>query len=180
MAWTIEANHGGGYQYRLAPADEPLTEAAFQLTPLPFVGKQRLRWGGPNGKILAFDGRYVTCHSFSSCALSQIRSSSDGSGRAQAMGSVHTFSCNDNFRCPHSSSRTHRRYVSTGTIPAGSTWAQNPIPRNDVQNTGQGFPPYCNTTGALGCQVILAHTHAHTHTHTHTQRERESMHSCSL
>lgn len=44
------------------------------------------------------------------------------------------------------------RYVSKGTVPVGSTWAQNPIPRNDVQNTGQGFPPHCNTTGALGCQ----------------------------
>lgn len=57
VAWTIEANHGGGYQYRLAPATERLTEAAFQRTPLAFVGRQRLRWGGVNGTTLEFDGR---------------------------------------------------------------------------------------------------------------------------
>ena len=29
-------NHGGGYSYRLCPADEPLTEACFQRHPLAF------------------------------------------------------------------------------------------------------------------------------------------------
>ena len=32
-------------QYRLCPADSPLTEACFQLTPLDFVGNSSLRWG---------------------------------------------------------------------------------------------------------------------------------------
>ena len=31
VAWTLQANHGGGYSYRLCPADEPLTEACFQV-----------------------------------------------------------------------------------------------------------------------------------------------------
>uniref|UniRef100_A0A7S4B7Q2 Chitin-binding type-4 domain-containing protein n=1 Tax=Chrysotila carterae TaxID=13221 RepID=A0A7S4B7Q2_CHRCT len=44
VAWGIRANHGGGYQYRLCPASEPLTEACFQQTPLKFVGKQKLRY----------------------------------------------------------------------------------------------------------------------------------------
>lgn len=100
VSWSIEANHGGGYQYRLAPKESPLTEATFQKMPLKFVGQQQLRWGGTNGTVLAFDGVYAT----------------------------------------------------EGTQPPGSAWAQNPIPRNDVQNTGQGFAPHCNTTGALGCQ----------------------------
>jgi hypothetical protein len=98
-----QANHGGGYQYRLAPKEKDgtrLTEAEFQKTPLPFVGQQRLRWGGPAGTTLAFDGVYV----------------------------------------------------SAGTTPVGSRWAQNPIPRNDVQNTGLGFAPHCNTTGVLRCE----------------------------
>ena len=30
VAWTQKAWHGGGYQYRLAPASAPLTEATFQ------------------------------------------------------------------------------------------------------------------------------------------------------
>jgi len=45
VSWTIEANHGGGYQYRLAPRDS-VTEATFQKMPLAFDGQQSLRWGG--------------------------------------------------------------------------------------------------------------------------------------
>jgi hypothetical protein len=97
---VLTLQHAGGYQYRLAPKESPLTEATFQKMPLKFVGQQQLRWGGTNGTVLAFDGVYAT----------------------------------------------------EGTQPPGSAWAQNPIPRNDVQNTGQGFAPHCNTTGALGCQ----------------------------
>mmetsp|Transcript_15145 Transcript_15145/g.32669 ORF Transcript_15145/g.32669 Transcript_15145/m.32669 type:complete len:537 (-) Transcript_15145:364-1974(-) len=45
VGWGIAANHGGGYQYRLCPAKEELTEACFQKTPLSFVGsKQWLRF----------------------------------------------------------------------------------------------------------------------------------------
>ena len=38
-SWSIYANHGGGYSYRLCkmtPGGEP-TEACFQRTPLPFA-----------------------------------------------------------------------------------------------------------------------------------------------
>lgn len=38
VGWGITANHGGGYQYRLCPADSELTEDCFQKTPLQFVG----------------------------------------------------------------------------------------------------------------------------------------------
>ena len=34
-------------------------------------------------------------------------------------------------------------YVSEGTVPAGSTWAMNPVPRNDTANTGASFKPRC-------------------------------------
>ena len=64
VTWQITANHGGGYQvtrvythvtrhtclhtrvqYRLCPADQPLTEACFSKTPLQFnTGKQQLQW----------------------------------------------------------------------------------------------------------------------------------------
>jgi len=51
VAWTLQANHGGGYSYRLCPASSPLTEACFQLTPLSFAGPQSaFRWGGVDGK----------------------------------------------------------------------------------------------------------------------------------
>ena len=34
--WQMSANHGGGYQFRLCPAADTLTEACFQRTPLEF------------------------------------------------------------------------------------------------------------------------------------------------
>mmetsp|Transcript_70784 Transcript_70784/g.170957 ORF Transcript_70784/g.170957 Transcript_70784/m.170957 type:complete len:466 (+) Transcript_70784:80-1477(+) len=55
VGWTVAANHGGGYAYRLARADEPLSEAAFRRTPLDFVGKAALRWDGDVAGQLAFD-----------------------------------------------------------------------------------------------------------------------------
>ena len=41
VTWQIENHHGGGYQYRLCPASEPLTEACFQRTPLAFDTEQQ-------------------------------------------------------------------------------------------------------------------------------------------
>ena len=52
---TLAANHGGGYAYRMAPADGPLTEKTFGKTPLDFVGDSILRWGGDRSTQLAFN-----------------------------------------------------------------------------------------------------------------------------
>ena len=38
-SWSIRANHGGGYQYRLCRLGEPLTEECFFKTPLAFASK---------------------------------------------------------------------------------------------------------------------------------------------
>ena len=46
---------GGGYAYRLAPADGPLTEEAFRKIPLDFVGPSALRWDGDTAGRLEFD-----------------------------------------------------------------------------------------------------------------------------
>jgi hypothetical protein len=56
--WFIRANHGGGYQFRLCPRSEPLTEECFQKTPLQFVGPQFLRWSDGHEEII--NGTYVT------------------------------------------------------------------------------------------------------------------------
>jgi len=56
VAWTVMANHGGGYAYRLAPADAPLTEETFRKLPLDFVGKSILRWDGDSKTELQFEG----------------------------------------------------------------------------------------------------------------------------
>lgn len=46
VGWTVMAQHGGGYSYRLAPAGEELTEELFTKLPLDFVGPGILRWDG--------------------------------------------------------------------------------------------------------------------------------------
>lgn len=60
VAWTVKAYHGGGYQYRLCPANSKLTEECFQQHPLDFVGQSMLRWGGLEGKTQMFNATYVT------------------------------------------------------------------------------------------------------------------------
>lgn len=45
VSWAMAANHGGGYQFRLCPKDQKLTEECFQQLPLPFAtSRQTLRW----------------------------------------------------------------------------------------------------------------------------------------
>jgi hypothetical protein len=47
VAFALQANHGGGYQYRLCPANSPITEKCFQDNVLDFVGKtQWIQYGG--------------------------------------------------------------------------------------------------------------------------------------
>lgn len=60
VSWTQTAFHGGGYQYRLCPADQELTEECFQKTPLQFVGQSSLRWGGVGGEQIWFNATDVS------------------------------------------------------------------------------------------------------------------------
>eukprot|EP00419_Tripos_fusus_P016207 CAMPEP_0172728580 /NCGR_PEP_ID=MMETSP1074-20121228/92322_1 /TAXON_ID=2916 /ORGANISM="Ceratium fusus, Strain PA161109" /LENGTH=380 /DNA_ID=CAMNT_0013555843 /DNA_START=40 /DNA_END=1182 /DNA_ORIENTATION=+ len=59
VTWQLENNHGGGYSYRLCPADEPLTEECFQKHQLDFVQDQQgvvLK----NGTVVPIKGTFVT------------------------------------------------------------------------------------------------------------------------
>jgi len=101
VSWTVRANHGGGYQWRIAPAASELTEAAFQETVLEPEGMSSLRWGGKGGKQLWFN--------------------------------------------------TTR--VSEGTVPPGSTWTMNPLPRVDSArwpDVSDAFPAPCYDPNAPG------------------------------
>jgi hypothetical protein len=55
VGYTVMAHHGGGYAYRLARADGPLTEEAFRKIPLDFSGPSALRWDGDKSGQLEFD-----------------------------------------------------------------------------------------------------------------------------
>jgi len=59
VTWQITANHGGGYQYRLCPASEELTEECFMKNPLEFdPAMQALQWN--NGTRHPIKGTFVT------------------------------------------------------------------------------------------------------------------------
>lgn len=55
VGWTVMANHGGGYAYRIAPASATLTEDVFRMRPLDFVGLSALRWDGNRSGELKFN-----------------------------------------------------------------------------------------------------------------------------
>jgi hypothetical protein len=60
VAWGLRYNHGGGYQYRLCPANEALTEDCFRRTPLAFTPGVRPRLvHHSDGSETAFDAVYV-------------------------------------------------------------------------------------------------------------------------
>ena len=50
VAWGVRYNHGGGYQYRLCPSSEPLTEECFMRRPLEFANptKHTARFADPS------------------------------------------------------------------------------------------------------------------------------------
>jgi len=60
VGWTVMANHGGGYSWRLAPVEAELTEENFQKIPLDFVGPSILRWDGDKKTQHEFDAFQVS------------------------------------------------------------------------------------------------------------------------
>ena len=54
-AVCISLQHGGGYAYRIAPADGPLTEETFGKLPVDFVGNSILRWDGNYSTQIEFN-----------------------------------------------------------------------------------------------------------------------------
>jgi len=59
VAWGMRFNHGGGYQYRLCPAEKmPCTEEDFQAMPLDFVkDAHAIMWN--NGTLRPIQGKFV-------------------------------------------------------------------------------------------------------------------------
>ncbi len=58
VTWQIENHHGGGYSYRLCPADQNLTEACFQQHQLDFVeDAQGIVF--PNGTVVPVQGTFI-------------------------------------------------------------------------------------------------------------------------
>ena len=59
VSWFIQANHAGGYYFRLCKATEDLTEECFQRTPVAFEGTETtIRLG--NGKESVVNATYLS------------------------------------------------------------------------------------------------------------------------
>jgi hypothetical protein len=58
VLWSVRANHGGGWQFRLCPLESELTEACFQRTPMPFARDSRLMLS--NGTMINLTSTFVT------------------------------------------------------------------------------------------------------------------------
>jgi len=57
--WSVRANHGGGYQYRLCPSSQLLTEACFMRIPLPFASRVQVL-ELIDGSSIQINGTYVS------------------------------------------------------------------------------------------------------------------------
>lgn len=60
VAWGIRYNHGGGYQYRLCPANQPLTEDCMQKMPLEFDLKEGTSLVWNNGSRYKIENVFVS------------------------------------------------------------------------------------------------------------------------
>jgi len=56
--WSVRANHGGGWQFRLCPSSSALTEECFQQTPIPFAGDSKMMMS--NGEMLQLNSTFVS------------------------------------------------------------------------------------------------------------------------
>jgi hypothetical protein len=61
VAWSIHANHGGGYAYRLCPKDSDLSESCFQEHHLQFTNEiSYIQYGDDAANRTAFEGYIVS------------------------------------------------------------------------------------------------------------------------
>jgi len=132
VGWGLRYNHGGGYQYRLCPAGEELTEDCFSRHPLIFAGasehyrdygyQQALRWTDGTEEWINGTLVWVTPPH------------------------VH----------PHATKEKHHASKERGPNPVGYPWALNPIPRIHFDSSSSGQPAGWSgcTEPAIGAKCI--------------------------
>ena len=122
--WTIRANHGGGYQYRLCPSKAVLNEECFRALPLPFTEEMVLMWG--DGSTMAIKGTYLregTVPAGSVWAMNPLPYSDNGTAVSFPPPCEETVSrhANDTGKCsgrfPYATSIIDTLTVPVGTAP---------------------------------------------------------------
>jgi len=132
VGWGIRYNHGGGYQYRLCPLSEPLTEECFQRHPLTFKGSSD-RFAPPYQHVLRWnDG------SEERISATMVWIAPPDGGRSSAEHMKHM---------KQDPSGTGPSSVGSEPNPVGYSWAMNPIPRIHFDSSSSGQP-----AGWSGCQ----------------------------
>ena len=163
VAWGMRYNHGGGYQYRLCPAEKmPCTVLLFCFFALCY---------GPRSFYFVSQSRLATLQPSLMC-IPSIRSVRTRNTSCEARphlpcasdDGLHTGSEQDFQQLPLDFVRSsHAIMWNNGTlypikgkfvdgsvcavVPKGSTWARNPIPRIHTDNVGMAcathppFPP---------------------------------------
>ena len=132
VIWQILANHGGGYQYRLCPSGESLTEACFQRHALAFSpGEQMLQFN--DGTRQPINGTFVaagTSPSGSAWAMNPIPARCLGNNTYNPCKPIHV--CTP---CP-------------AHLPECTTCANHPDP---------AFAPPCDEGGAVANGTCSGH-----------------------
>lgn len=93
VAWSINANHGGGYAYRLCPKTGNLTEECFQAHHLGFPSNQSwIQYGDDKSNRTAIDAERVAAGTFPAGSvwtknpIPACNSTSGGVGSPQCLG----------------------------------------------------------------------------------------------
>eukprot|EP00040_Diaphanoeca_grandis_P015562 m.79529 g.79529 ORF g.79529 m.79529 type:complete len:373 (-) comp25223_c0_seq1:151-1269(-) len=148
VTWQVENNHGGGYSYRLCPADEKLTEACFQSHQLDFVTDQQ----GivfQNGTVLPIEGTFISNGTYPEGSMwSMIPIPTNALGPRCIAGP------NDTATTPNGCQPWESKLVGGPCIPCPQTAGSDCSRCDNNWNGVNSFTPPCD-----GCSGST-HTHA--------------------
>jgi len=147
VQWQVRNNHGGGYSYRLCPAESPLTEECFKKHQLDFV-PEKAALLFPDGTHMMINGTYVG-HD----AATRNVTDPPGSMWARipiaptALGPVCIPGPHDDPNAPHSCAAKNN-HAATGPYPGGPCGC-SPCPQTPGSDCSRcdgcgepAFPPF--------------------------------------
>lgn len=152
VAWAVNANHGGGYSYRLCKNDgiTNVTEECFQKGHLDFVGATSWlqQWIPP--------------------AENQKRAAPAAAATAATTPP----------RMPSTRTAIPRVTVSEGTVPASSQWARVPIPACKYSGAQMKWSN-CSLDDCAGCCATVAPLPPHPRVNATWWREQDCIAGCA-
>lgn len=121
VAWSMAAQHGGGYSYRLCPKSELLTEKCFQAGHLSFVGNTTIRYDDGSRESFEietvtaeFDGKQWRTQPVPGCNCDV--GGGCGSKSEDKLSHMHLESLPPRARIPYDSEGAGNKHCPTGTM----------------------------------------------------------------